>query len=93
MNLRQPTLSNLADYADVFDIDDLVSQQEKSVLPWLLANGWDCDSAKDYATVIDSDDLTDLDSVKDALSETFYLEDLTEQEQATLIALLEKFFL
>ncbi len=93
MNLRQPTLSNLADYADVIDIDNLVAQQEKSVLPWLLSNGWDYDSAREYAAVIDSDDLTDLNSVRDVLAETFNLDDLTKQEQGTLDALFDKFFL
>lgn len=57
-----PSTKSLAEFADLLDIEEILKID--SILPWLLANGFDYDDAYVYAQVID--ECTSIDQVYDS---------------------------
>ena len=92
MQLITPTTKNLADYADILDVQEIANSTNSSALSWLLANGFDYDSAKNYAEIIDDKSSTSIESVQKSLADVFDLESLTPDESAVLSGIVQEFF-
>ena len=62
VGILPPSPQSLAKFAHLLDIEEILKID--SVLPWLLANGFDYDDAYVYAQIID--ECTSLDQVYDS---------------------------
>ncbi|AHJ28586.1 hypothetical protein PN465_11470 [Nodularia spumigena CS-584] len=82
-----PSPQSLAEFADLLEIEEILKID--SVLPWLLANGFDYDDAYVYAEVID--ECTSIDQVYD--SELVNFHDLPDVEKSKMERILKVFFL
>lgn len=82
-----PSPQSLAEFVDLLDIEEILKID--SVLPWLLANGFDYDDAYVYAEVID--ECTTMDQVYDSDLVNFH--DLPDVEKSKMERILKVFFL
>ncbi|WP_414530269.1 hypothetical protein [Nodularia chucula] len=82
-----PSTKSLSEFADLLDIEKILKID--SVLPWLLANGFDYEDAYVYAEVID--ECTSIDQVYDSDLVNFH--SLSDVEKSKMERILKVFFL
>jgi len=88
ITIIQPSIENLQQFSDSFDIEKLL--QSDGILPWLLANGWYySDESCLIANVIDES--TSLDEVWD--SEEFDFNALPDESKEKLNLIFEHCYL
>lgn len=88
ITIVQPSLENLQQFSDSFDIEKLL--QSDGVLPWLLANGWDYnDESCLIANIVDESN--SVDEVWD--SEEFDFKALPDESKEKLNLIFEHFYL